>query len=84
MVFRARWILGGPGEIEGEEEAVAEEEEEDEGAGGLMDLLLEGPETLIFARPGDNDEDVEGEEDNDDEEADERDFVACPEKGAKK
>lgn len=73
MVLRARWILGGPGEADGGEEAVTEEED---GAGGRLDLLLEGPETLIFARPGDNEEDVEGEEDDDDEDADERDLTA--------
>lgn len=76
MVLRARWILGGPGETEGDEEAVAEEEEEDEGAGVRMDLLLAGPETLIFARPGDRDVDVEGED-----ESDERDFAAWPAAG---
>lgn len=80
MVLRARWILGGAGETEGDEEAVAEEEE-DEGAGGRMDLLLPGPETLIFARPGDNVEDVEGEEDNEEEDIDGRDFAACPVRG---
>lgn len=93
MVLRARWILGGAGETEGEEEAVAEEEEEEEeedeedeedeegGAGGRTDLLLPGPETLIFARPGDNVEDVEGEEDNEEEDIDGRDFAACPAAG---
>lgn len=87
MVLRARWILGGAGETEGGEEAVAEEEEEEEdedeeeeekGAGAGTDLLLPGPETLIFARPGDNVEDVEGEEDNEEEDIDGRDFAACP------
>ena len=78
MVLRARWILGGTGETEGDEEAVAEEEEEDEeedgeGESAGMDLLLPGPETLILALPGDNVEDVEGEED-----IDGRDFAACP------
>lgn len=85
MVLRARWILGGAGETEGDEEAVAEdeedEEEEGEGAGARMDLLLPGPETLIFARPGDNDEDVEGEEDNKEEDTGARDFAACPAAG---
>lgn len=86
MVLRARWILGGAGEPDGEEEAVAEEEEDEdndeeeqaeevEGAGAGMDLLLPGPETLIFARPGDNVEDVEGED------IDGRDFAACPAAG---
>lgn len=70
MVLRARWILG---VAEGDEEAVAEEEEE-EGAGGRADLLLPGPETLILARPGDNIEDVEGDDDKAD--VDKRDFVA--------
>lgn len=83
MVLRARWILGGPGETEGDEEAVAEdeedeedEEEEEEEPGARTDLLLPGPETLIFARPGDNVEDVEVEED-----IDKRDFAACPVRG---
>lgn len=81
MVLRARWILGGAGETDGEEEAVAEEDDEDEGAGGRTDLLLPGPETLIFARPGDNVEDVEGEEDNDEGDVDGIDFAACPAAG---
>lgn len=88
MVLRARWILGGAGETEGDEEVVAEEEEEeedeeeeDEGAGADKDLLLPGPETLIFARPGDNVEDVEGDEDNEEEDIDGRDFAACPATG---
>lgn len=51
MVLRARWILGGAGDTDGEEEAAADEDVEDEGAGGRTDLLLPGPETLIFARP---------------------------------
>ena len=87
MVLRARWILVGAGETEGDEEAVAEDEEEEEeeeeededdeeGAGPRTDLLLPGPETLIFARPGDNVEDVEGEED-----IDGRVFAACPVRG---
>lgn len=85
MVLRARWIFGGVGETEGDEEAVAEEEEEeegeeDEGAGAGTDLLLPGPETLIFARPGDIVEDVEG-EDNNEEDIDGRDFAACPVRG---
>lgn len=46
-------------------------EEEDEGADGRTDLLLLGPETVIFARPGD--EDVDG-----DEAVDEMDLAACP------
>lgn len=70
MVLRARWILCGPGDTEGDGETVVEEEE-DEGAGERMDLLVEGPETLIFARQGDRVEDVEGEED-----IDETDFAA--------
>lgn len=78
MVLRARWTLCGAGETEGEEEAVAEEEEEGEGAGGGTDLLLAGPETLIFARPGDKVEDVEGEGDNEEGDIDGRDFDACP------
>lgn len=82
MVLRALWILGGAGETEGDEEAVAEEEEEEEeeeeGASGGMDLLLPGPDTLIFARPGDNVEDVEGEEDNKEEDVEGRDFAAWP------
>ena len=78
MVFRARWILVGGGETEGDEEAVAKEEEEEEeedgeGEGARTDLLLPGPETLILARPADNAEDVEGEGEND-----EMDFAACP------
>lgn len=77
MVFRARWILGGAGETDGEEAAVVEEEEqEDGGPGGRTDLLLPGPETLIFARPGDKVEDVEGEGDNDKEDANRREFAA--------
>lgn len=81
MVLRARWILGGAGETEGDEEAVAEEEEEDEeedgeGEGAGTDLLLPGPETLILALPGDNVVDVEGEGD-----IDGRDFAACPAAG---
>lgn len=88
MVLRALWILGGAGETEGDEEAVAEEEheededdEEEQGAGAWTVLLLAGPETLIFARPGDNDEDVEGEEDNEEADIDGRDFAACPVRG---
>lgn len=71
MVLRARWIFGGAGETEGDEE-------EEEGGGGRTVLLLPGPETLIFARPGDNIEDVEGEDDNAEEDVDRRDFAACP------
>lgn len=88
MVLRARWILGGAGETEGDEEAVAEEEEEEEveeeeeGAGAGKDLLLPGPETLIFARPGDNVEEVEGDEHNEEEDVDGMDFAACPVKGS--
>lgn len=80
MVLRARWILCGEGDTEGDEEATAEEEE---GAGPMKDLLLPGPETLIFARPGDNAEEVEGEEEEEGEEADVdgRDFAACPAAG---
>lgn len=74
MVLRARWILGGPGDTEGDDGAVAEEEEEEEGEAPGMDLLLPGPETLIFARPGDNVEEVEGEG-----EADGRGFEESPE-----
>lgn len=55
-----------------------EEEEEAEGAAGGTDLLLAGPETLIFARPGDKVEDVEGEEDNAEGDIGGRDFTACP------
>lgn len=80
MVLRARWILCGVGDTEGDEEATAEEEEE--GAGPGMDLLLPGPETLIFARPGDNAEEVEGEEEEGEEaDVDGRDFAACPAAG---
>lgn len=96
MVLRARWILVGARETEGDEEAVAEDEdkedEEDEeehegekekaeGAGARTDLLLLGPETLIFARPGDNIVDVEGEEEYEEEDTDEMDFAACPAAG---
>lgn len=56
MVFRARWILCGPGEAEGVEGAEGDGEEEAEGAGGRLALLVDGPETLILARPGDNGE----------------------------
>lgn len=81
MVLRARWIFGGAGETEGEQEAMAVEdkfsdEEEVEGAGAGTALLLPGPETLILARPGDNVDDVEGEEGNGEEESDGRDLVA--------
>lgn len=71
MVLRARWIFGKAGEPEGDDE-------EEEGAGGRTVLLLAGPETLIFARPGDDIEDVEGGDDNAEEEVDRRDFAACP------
>lgn len=70
MVLRARWIFGGAGETEGDEE-------EDEGE-GKTDLLLPGPETLIFARPGDNVEDVEEEDDSAEDDVDGRDFAVCP------
>lgn len=73
MVLRARWIFGGAVETEGDEEAAVGEADEEGGEDGRLHLLLPGPETLIFARPGDNAEDVEGEED-----VDEMDFAACP------
>lgn len=60
---------------------MADEEEEEEGAAGGTDLLLAGPETLIFARPGDKVEDVEGEEDNAEGDIGGRDFTACPAAG---
>lgn len=69
MVLRARWILGGAGEMEGDEE-------DEEGAGCRIDLLLPGPETLIFARPGDDIEGVNGEEDNTEQDVDGRDLAA--------
>lgn len=82
MVLRALWTLCGAGETDGDEDAVAEEEEADEeGAGGGTDLLLAGPETLIFARPGDKVEDVEGQEDTEEEDIDGRDFAVCPARG---
>lgn len=81
MVLRARWIFGGAVETEGAEDAVEEGEEEVGGAGGRTDLLLLGPETLIFARPGDKAEEVEGKEGSDEEEVDARDFAACPIRG---
>ena len=74
--------MGGAGETDGDGEAAAEEEEE--GAGSRADLLLPGPETLIFARPGDNVEDVEGEEDSREEDVEGRDFAALPVRGRKK
>lgn len=77
MVLRARWIFGGAGETDGEQEGMVKEEEDDKGAGERTDLLLPGPDTLILARPGDNVENVEGEEDKDDE-CDGRDFAVCP------
>lgn len=83
MVLRALWILCRAGETEGDEEVVADEEEEEEGAAGGTDLLLAGPETLIFARPGDKVEDVEGEEDNAEGDIGGRDFTACPVRGNK-
>lgn len=79
MVLRARWILGGAGDTEGEGEVVADEDAEDVGPGGRTDLLLPGPETLIFARPGDKVEDVEGEADDKEVDIDGRAFAACPE-----
>lgn len=60
MVLRALWTLGVPGDIDGE--AVPGE---DRGVGGREDLLLPGPDTLIFARPGDwRVEEVEGDDSN--------------------
>lgn len=82
MVLRARWILCGTGDREGDEDIVAGEEEA-KGARGEMDLLLAGPETLIFARPGDDVKDVEGEEGNEEDDVDGRDFATCPVKGKK-
>lgn len=41
-----------------------------------MGLLLAGPETLIFALPGDNVIDVEGEEHNEEADVDGSDFAA--------
>lgn len=74
MVLRALWIFGGVAETEDDEEAVAEDEnKDDEDVEGRADLLLQGPETLIFARTGDNVSDVEGDED-----VDGNDFVAVP------
>lgn len=75
IVLRARWILWGAGETEGDEDNVPQEEAE-KGVGGGRDLLLAGPETLIFALPGDNVIDVEGEEDNEEADVDGSDFAA--------
>lgn len=50
----------------------------DEEAAVGTDLLLAGPETLIFARPGDKVEDVDGEEDNEEGDMGGRVFIACP------
>lgn len=75
MVLRARWILWGAGEAEGDEDA-ALKEEAGKGVGGGRGLLLAGPETLIFALPGDNVIDVEGEEDNEEADVDGRDLAA--------
>lgn len=74
MVLRARWILGGPGETDGEAEVEAVEGEED-GASGGEDLLPDGLQTLILARPGDK---VKDAEDASDEDGEERDLAACP------
>lgn len=74
IVLRARWILWGAGETDGDEDAVPQEEAE-KGVGGGRGLLLAGPETLIFALPGDNVIDVE-EEDNEEADVDGSDFAA--------
>lgn len=74
IVLRARWILWGAGETDGDEDAVPQEEAE-KGVGGGRGLLLAGPETLIFALPGDNVIDVE-EEDNGEADVDGSDFAA--------
>lgn len=68
-----------PGETEGDNDAVVavEDEEAEAGAG----LLLAGPETLIFARPGDKVEDVEGEEDSEEGDIGGRVFMAWPAAG---
>lgn len=65
-----------PGETDGDEEVVADVDDEEAAVG--TDLLLAGPETLIFARPGDKVEDVEGEEDNEEGDMGGRVFMACP------
>lgn len=62
--------------MEGDEEAVADVEDEEAEVG--TDLLLAGPETLIFARPGDKVEDVEGKGDNEEGDMGGRVFMACP------
>lgn len=74
MVLRARWILGGLGETDGETDVEAAKGGED-GASGGEDLLPVGTQTLIFARPGDN---VKGAEDASDEEAEVGDLASCP------
>lgn len=70
IVLRARWIFGGSDKVEGEEH--------DGSADGRTGLLLIGPETLIFARPGDSATDVEGEEDNKEEVGKCMDLAAYP------
>lgn len=65
--------------MEGDEEAVADVEDEEAEVG--TDLLLAGPETLIFARPGDKVEDVEGKGDNEEGDMGGRVFMACPAAG---
>lgn len=74
IVLRARWILWGAGETEGDEDAVLRVEAEKR-VGAGRGLLLAGPETLIFALPGDNVIDV-GEEDNEEADVDGSDFAA--------
>lgn len=74
IVLRARWILWGAGDAEGDGDAVPQEEV-GKGIGGGMGLLLAGPETLIFALPGDNVIDV-GEEGNEEADVDGSDFAA--------
>ena len=54
IVFLALWTFGG-----GLETARLEEEG---GAGGSVDLLVPGPDTLILALPGEEEKEVEGEE----------------------
>lgn len=75
MVLRARWILWGAAETEGGEDAVPQEEAE-KGVGGGRALLLAGPERLIFALPGDNVIDVDGDEDIREDDVDGSDFAA--------